>query len=1692
MRRRELKVSVYAAIVLTLALLLGLMGGSAQAEFPYPEPSPSPSDPYDYGSYMKTSSPDDMYELNDLGDNDWKYSSRTACELYGPERPGEKFVNCSPLEVNENPQEQFGVTGASVDKAWTTTTGRPDVTIAVLDSGVQWNNLGKPMRDVNNKTWLNHGELPVSGTTGFSPDQRDYDVNDDGIFNIRDYCPDWDDEKDCGGSGDETVRGEPGTADTDYNENGIIDPEDLIFKFSDGIDQDGNGYTDDFVGWDSYEDDNDPFDEVQYGHGSGEAVDSTGEANNKNEDDEGGEVGTCPNCMVMHMRVGDSFIADVNDAAEGMIYAADNGASVLQSALGTLNNSRFAQEAINYAYKRGVVLIASAADESAGHHNQPSVLEHAVTFNSIGEPQLPGAARPPTYLEFRGCTNFGAYITASVPSNSCSSEAVGRMAGVAGLMYSAGRNRFESNGDAGATGGTFEDYGQLDGPGGVPEGHMLSAEEIDQLVARTADDINFTTPVPYTDRSYPETQRYGATEGWDPFFGYGRINARRMVRAVHENAIPPEADITSPEWFDIVDPADPSVQADGIKIKGTVASRRTPKYDYKVEWGIWTWYEADRKNYRSPEYKTTGVTLTHTGDQAEPIDGVLATIDPEVVKAELDAAREGKGTEGPGADPVTGRGDHENRQLPDKFGVVARVVVTSKDGAGAPILQSVQGEVDRANGGSDPNSDEAAATVPLQGIGTKQFYLHNDPALFPGFPRDLEADGAAAPRFADLDDDGVDEIIVATSNGEVHAYKPDGGEVPGWPVHTTDAGFHYDAPAFQSGEITTPVHSAVLRSPAVGDLDRDGDLEVVAGDFQGRIWAWDQDGQVVPGFPVRSNPAYSAPQRPDREAGFYDDHPELVEGRYTGPGTIPNDPDLVPDLVNRHDKLNRVIWWFLASPTLSNIDPDSDSLEILAGAADRHLYAFDATGEEVDGWPMMLRDTTYLQSVDPVTHEISNRVDTEDSDEDGDTTEIAQRFNGAKIVTSPGTGNLDGDPAGTVEILSAVNEQYEEVPNFDDPTLRALCANPPDPQDPTGESPREPPGFNAAVQCGNQRLYAMSGEGRNRVTGEPHATGHPNADDYVPGWPARVGSLLLELLPVVGNGPDGSPILGQVNTANPGLEVGIYGTAGPGYILRRDGRSLYGKNPDGQDRVLLTDALGPGSNSPDAPSIPAVGGAIFSTFGEGRLGFVAPAAGLGKLLDVALPDDQLLSDNHLSIWETFGEDAAAPRDQIPAFPREVNDLQFLTTAAAADVDGDGEEEILEGTAYNDLHAFKSDGEEPGLKTLDPEGWPKFTGGWTVAPPAVGDWNGDGARDVAHVIREGRMFVWESDGAKVCDEATWPEWGHDGWMTNNVETDAIRPRVITDLTANTTSGGTVIRWTAPGDDGVCGRAHSYDIRRSRSHLTNENFQFARKVQGPPSPSSAKVQQSLLVASDQCDTFVAIQTYDANPATDKPAHPANPSAVSNDVMIPGTAPDDPSCGGEPKTPTRIEIRGRRSGQTTDPVRLKAYLETQAGPVSGETIRFEFQGRSYSATTNADGVASSRVRIRGRSGTDGIVAAYLGSDAVEASTDQEAFTVLHEDSRVKVVAYREDFKRHPRRITLKSRLRDLDSRAPIVGREVAFYVNGRKVGTATTRPNGRAVTEIKRRMRRDDRVRAVFQGDRRFLASRDAAKWRRGRAR
>src|SRR3954447_2598677 len=495
-----------AAILVVLGALAALPA-AAGAQFPY-RPQGAPDDYSKY--YLAPSDP----VPNDLGGKlDWMYSSTPASP--GPGQP----VN--PLTLDK--RELGGVRGAwvvdrdrSAPQAWATTTGRPDVTIAVLDSGIMWNNWGKPEGQVRVKIRLNAGEVPLpqaDRTTSTDPLVPDCaalaaragkrDLNGDGVFNVIDYACDKrvdpQPEHGVGARLNGDPKGPP-----------VLDPEDVIIAFSDGTDADGNGYTDDIAGWDFLDDDNDAFDDVQYSHGSGEIMDSGGEADN------GGDLGSCPNCTVLPLRVGTSFVAEVNRFALATMYATDNGVDVVQEALGTLNKSKLGLDSIKYAYDHGTTVIASAADEAAQHHNWPSSYPYAIVVNSVTHSGETDPATPTSYLQFNGCTNFSSRITLAIPSVSCSSDATGRSAGMAGLVYSAALNAHER--------GQLGSNPRCTRVDGSP--CLITPNEVRQVMAsgtwdgvQAADDVNFAQdPVTGadTDKGCSGNPLPGCTDPFEP------------------------------------------------------------------------------------------------------------------------------------------------------------------------------------------------------------------------------------------------------------------------------------------------------------------------------------------------------------------------------------------------------------------------------------------------------------------------------------------------------------------------------------------------------------------------------------------------------------------------------------------------------------------------------------------------------------------------------------------------------------------------------------------------------------------------------------------------------------------------------------------------------------------------------------------------------------------------------------------------------------------------------------------------------------------------------------------------------------------------------------------------------------------------------------------------------------------------
>ncbi|HEV2370057.1 MAG TPA: hypothetical protein VGR90_09265, partial [Acidimicrobiales bacterium] len=865
---------------------------TAEGTFPWPAPAAG-SNPESYAGYLHTTAvggfPERPANWANGGSN-WKLTS----------------ARTTTTTVSENPQELCGVEGNSIDKAWESTTGRPDTVIAITDSGIEW--CDTPVVD---KIYLNRAALPypenAQGLTkpqleaqGVSfPDADPYDLDGSGALNVAQYASD-PRVKQVTDSG--PSKG--------YFCGSFISPEDLIRTFgATGSPyyyptssptteapaypgQSPSGFTEAIAGWNFVDNTNDPYDDVLYGHGTGEAEDSTAAA------DSNGEVGGCPDCMVLPIRVGESFIAEGNDFARGVLFAVDSGASVLQEALGTIDETTTAAQAIAYANAHGVPVVSSAADEEAEHHNEPGNLPGTIVVNSVTDSPSQGGVtldNPPGYLFLNGCTNYGANIGVSVESASCSSEATGKTGGITGLIESEARNLLAA--------GKVTAYPDLTTVAGQPV--ALSSTEVRELIEMSADDVDFQTPVVpsgadasttlpeppdnYAVVSPVPTTRYPTQPGYDMYTGYGRIDAANILSWLSSGRIPPEASFGSMQWFQTYDP-----NTQSVTVPVDAAAVRAPgTYHWELQYGIGTQPE--------PGAFTDLAGGAGTGGPGGTATTTSVTLSPALLSAiasRLPASENGTGPNGAPA--------------PDAPSFTLRLVVTDAHG--------------------------------LVGMDRRTEYLVHDPSLATGevvqpaaagpgtVPVTVPATGTggsvdAAPTLAPIGPGGTDALIVATADGAVHAYVPTGGrggglaELQGWPVTTQQlsgqAELTTNEPAYTSGQVTAVPHCTIVGGVAVGRLTAGDAPDVVASDTCGYVYAWDRHGVSLAGFPVHTDPQYS--QDPAPYAGTKS---------ATDPSVDPRDPD------------NRLLPGSVGAPALADLT-GTGQLDIVDSSLDRHVYAWD-------------------------------------------------------------------------------------------------------------------------------------------------------------------------------------------------------------------------------------------------------------------------------------------------------------------------------------------------------------------------------------------------------------------------------------------------------------------------------------------------------------------------------------------------------------------------------------------------------------------------------------------------------------------------------------------------------------------------------------------------------------------------------
>ncbi|MBR7035422.1 MAG: S8 family serine peptidase [Bacteroidales bacterium] len=137
----------------------------------------------------------------------------------------------------------------------------------------------------------------------------------------------------------------------------------IAYNFDDpinGIDDDGDGYTDNYRGWDFGEGDNNPMNSVGIEHGTYVAGIASAEVNN-----EFGTAGVGYKTKILPIKVCPKNSSEITAGYEGIAYAATYGCKIINCSWGNTEQSEFGKDIVNYATYNCDALIVAAAGNSA-------------------------------------------------------------------------------------------------------------------------------------------------------------------------------------------------------------------------------------------------------------------------------------------------------------------------------------------------------------------------------------------------------------------------------------------------------------------------------------------------------------------------------------------------------------------------------------------------------------------------------------------------------------------------------------------------------------------------------------------------------------------------------------------------------------------------------------------------------------------------------------------------------------------------------------------------------------------------------------------------------------------------------------------------------------------------------------------------------------------------------------------------------------------------------------------------------------------------------------------------------------------------------------------------------------------------------------------------------------------------------
>ncbi len=145
-----------------------------------------------------------------------------------------------------------------------------------------------------------------------------------------------------------------------------------------GVDDDGDGYIDNYFGWDVADNDNDP---TADGHPHGTPVTGMAAARTDNNI---GMAGIGFKSKFLPVKIAETSSRQLIREYEGIIYAADHGCKVINLSWGGAGNySQFAQDIINYAVlEKDVVVVAAAGNTHKELNFYPASFENVLSVGA--------------------------------------------------------------------------------------------------------------------------------------------------------------------------------------------------------------------------------------------------------------------------------------------------------------------------------------------------------------------------------------------------------------------------------------------------------------------------------------------------------------------------------------------------------------------------------------------------------------------------------------------------------------------------------------------------------------------------------------------------------------------------------------------------------------------------------------------------------------------------------------------------------------------------------------------------------------------------------------------------------------------------------------------------------------------------------------------------------------------------------------------------------------------------------------------------------------------------------------------------------------------------------------------------------------------------------------------------------------